>query len=642
MILTKHTLVLLFFASLHTTMCGILGYIKLNESVQIPSELLARGLETLTQRGPDNKNHVENENCWLGHTRLSIIDTSQTAHQPMSDISGRYTLIFNGEIFNFKELRLELQNKGFQFSTSSDTEVLLKLLIIEGKSALNRLNGFFSFCFFDKLENKYLLGRDRFGVKPFVYAINENRLIFGSEIKALLKCNVDKTINYNALTNFFCYSYIPAPQSIFLAIKKLLPGHLITVENGQINIESYYHYYPTKQPFTGSYEEAKKKLNELLLDATHKRLISDVPIGSFLSGGIDSSIISLLASKATENLHTFSLGFKDEPIYDETKYAELVAKKIKSNHTTFSLTNDDLLQNFEQALNYFDEPFADSSALNMFILSKLTKQKVTVALSGDGADELFSGYNKHKALFAARQQSLSNLLIKNAGGIVNLLPQSRSTKIGNISRQLEKYRKGLQLSEPNRYLYWASFMDENLAMKLSNNGAFNSSEHLFFLKEPINQFTTYLYYDFNLVLPNDMLRKVDAMSMANALEVRTPFLDFRIVEFGFSLPDHYKIDKNNRKKILKDTFRNELPKEIYRRGKHGFEVPLYKWFTGELSDYLNTTVFNQSLIEDQGILNWNSVAHIKEQLYSSNPKDSVYNTWALLSFQHWYKRYICD
>jgi asparagine synthase (glutamine-hydrolysing) len=623
-------------------MCGILGHINWNSTKKIDSEAMLKGLSTLNKRGPDHTNHYADHNCWLGHTRLSILDTSTIAHQPMCDTSGRYTIIFNGEIFNFHSLRQELKQQGIQFETSSDTEVLLQLLITEGKSAINKLNGFFSFCFYDRAENKYVLARDRFGIKPFVYSLTPDGIIFASEIKALLACGISKTINKNALTNFFRFSYIPGPESIFSAIQKLQPGSLVVIQNGIPTFEKYYDFYPPQTPFTGTYVDAQKQLYELLLDATNKRLISDVPIGTFLSGGIDSSVISLLASKLNPSLHTFSLGFKDEPIYDETKYAELVAKKINSNHTVFNVTNDELLTHFEDALNYLDEPFADSSALNMFILSKYTKNKITVALSGDGADELFSGYNKHKALFNAISPSIKNTLLRNLGSASQLLPQSRTSKIGNLSRQINKYADGLKLTPQERYIHWASFMEKQVAFRLTQNHNKDSIDYLTYLNQPIDNFSTYLYYDFNLVLSNDMLHKVDAMSMAHGLEVRTPFLDYRVVEFGFSLPDHFKIDQQHRKKILKDTFKTELPSELFERAKHGFEVPLYKWFMKDLKNYLEMNVFNRALIKEQGLLNWESVLEIKKQLYSSNPKDSVYNTWALLSFQHWYKRYICD
>lgn len=620
-------------------MCGIIGHISLiGEQISLNNEMTV-ALNSIAKRGPDAFAYKQFDSSIIGHVRLSIIDTSESANQPLVDETGNYWIIFNGEIFNYKELKARLISQGIVFKTQSDTEVLLQLLITKGTEALNDLNGFFSFCFYNKKNNTYLIARDRFGVKPLVYSLNETTLTFASEIKALFPFGIKKSINRSALNLYFQYSYIPEPNSIFESVNKLLPGHYIEVKNGTISIEKYYHYYPAKTKFEGSYDKAKDGVKTLLQDSVEKRLISDVPIGSFLSGGIDSSIISLLASKYTKNLYTFSLGFKDEPYFDETKYANLVAKKINSNHTVFSLSNSDLLAHFEEAMDYFDEPFADSSALNMFILSKNTKKHITVALSGDGADELFSGYNKHQALFEASQTSLKNSLIKSFGGLAKVLPQSRNNKIANTARQLLKYQKGLLLSDNERYFEWAKFMSGNLANDLVKETIKNNEKSFFFEKKEIEDFNDYLYYDFNLVLPNDMLRKVDAMSMANSLEVRTPFLDYRLVEFVFSLPSHFKIDKNNRKKILKDSFRDELPQELFSRGKHGFEVPLYKWFNNELKSYLLENVFNKKLIEEQNLLNWDAVDSIQKQLFSSNPKDSVYNTWALLSFQRWYNRY---
>ncbi len=620
-------------------MCGILGYINLDgEPLHLEKEMTL-ALATLNKRGPDAQIIKKFDSSILGHARLSIIDTSDSAHQPFSDPSSNYWLIFNGEIFNFQQIKDRLKSSGIEFTTQSDTEVLLQLLIQKGKEALHELNGFFSFCFYNKKNNTYLIARDRFGVKPLIYSMDEKHIIFSSEIKAILSIKKEKSINKEALSLYFQHSYIPEPLTIFNSIFKLLPGNLIEIKNGHCQIEKYYEYYPAKNKFNGSYEKAQEGIYQLLSDAVEKRLISDVPIGSFLSGGVDSSIVSLLASRHSSNLHTFSLGFKDEPYFDETKYANLVAKKIQSNHTVFSLSNNDLLEHFEEALDYFDEPFADSSALNMFILSKYTKKHITVALSGDGADELFSGYNKHHALFQASQHSLKNVLIKNFGGIVSVLPQSRDGLLSNKARQILKYQKGLTLSDNERYFEWAKFMETPLANQLVNNSSLKNNRPYFFEKTVIKDFNDYLFYDFNLVLPNDMLRKVDAMSMANSLEVRTPFLDYRLVEFVFSLPSSFKIDSKNRKKILKDTFRDDLPKEIFTRGKHGFEVPLYKWFNNELKSYLLENVFNKELIENQNILNWDAVNQIQQQLFSSNPKDSVYNTWALLSFQCWFSRY---
>ena len=303
------------------------------------------------------------------------------------------------------------------------------------------------------------------------------------------------------------------------------------------------------------------------------------------------------------------------------------------------MSNDDLYEHYEDALNYFDEPFADSSALNMFILSKETKQRVTVALSGDGADELFSGYNKHQALWLADQNGAKNKLVKTFGSsIASFFPKSRNGKWSNKARQLDKFSKGLKLSKNKRYVQWASFMNDEVSEQLTMN-KFIIREGISYLNKPISDFNDYLHFDFELVLQGDMLRKVDAMSMAHGLEVRTPFLDYRLVDLVFSMPSKFKINGNERKRILKDTFIDELPNEIFNRGKHGFEVPLLKWFLGPMKQTLDKEVFNRELILSQGFLNWETVNLIQKKLYSKNPEDAVYNTWALLSFQKWLQNY---
>jgi asparagine synthase (glutamine-hydrolysing) len=620
-------------------MCGIVGVISDNPLDESIDKTIRFAVQKLSKRGPDFQDVLINENSALGHARLSILDTSEVSNQPMLDATGRYSIVFNGEIFNFKELRQDLIQTGVAFNTDSDTEVLLQLLIKEGKNGILKLNGFFAFCFWDNHSNSALLARDRFGIKPLLYRFENKQLIFASEIKAILPFQITREINFKALNSFFRYNYIPAPESIFTGIHKVMPACLIEWKGGEITIEKYYSYYPSDTTFKGSYGSAVQGVRSLLIDSTHQRMISDVPLGSFLSGGVDSSIVSAIAAKETKQLNTFSIGFKDQPQFDETKYANEVAKHIKSNHTVFSLSNDDLLSHFEDTLTYLDEPFADSSALNMFILSKRTKEQVTVALSGDGADEMFSGYNKHEALFFSDQRTAKNQMIKNLGGIASILPKSRNSKWSNKFRQLDKYHKGLKLTPNDRYLEWASFMDSGQVSRLLKGG--NAIQEFEFLNCSTGSFNDYLYYDFNLVLEGDMLRKVDSMSMANGLEVRSPFMDYRLVDYVFSLPPEFKIDANSRKKILKDAFKSDLPSSIFSRGKKGFEVPLQEWFKNELASYLDEKVFNQELIIEQGILNWKEVLAIKQKLHSSNPNEAVYNTWALLSFQHWYNSYVC-
>ncbi len=618
-------------------MCGIVGVVYYPQENKEKEPFIKLALQQLNKRGPDYATYKSTNTGFLGHARLSIIDTSAEANQPMQDESGRYTIIFNGEIYNFQSIRDRLSAKGIQFRTHSDTEVLLKLFIEKKEKALEELDGFFSFCIYDKQEDEYFIARDRFGIKPLLYYQDNEQFIFASEMKAILQFPIDKNIDNHSLTQYFQFNYIPEPNSIFRKVKKLLPSHFIRLKNNKLEIKKYYSYYINQTPSTDTYEQAQKRIRELLFQSVEKRMIADVPVGSFLSGGIDSSIVATIGAKLNPNLHTFSIGFKDEPFFDETKYAELVAKKINTKHTVFSLSNNDLFQHFEQVLDYIDEPFADSSTINVYILSKQTRKQVTVALSGDGADELFSGYNKHKALYLADQKNIKNILIKSGSPFYKLLPKSRQNKWGNIARQLDKYATGLKLTRNERYINWASFMKREQAERLVNS---SSSSGRYTLPIEIKNINDVLYCDFNLVLTNDMLKKVDSMSMANSLEVRTPFLQHELVEYVFSLPEQYKIDSKNTKKILKDAFRIDLPEELYNRSKHGFEIPLLKWFKYELKDYLEQNVFNQSLIEEQGYLNWSEVLQIKKQLHSSNPNDAVSATWALIVFQHWVKKYL--
>lgn len=620
-------------------MCGIVGVINHSLNQEVLTKFMRISLERLTKRGPDFQSAYQNDKVALGHARLSIIDTTEAANQPFWDESKRYCIVFNGEIFNFKSLKKNLEREGVIFHTNSDTEVLLHLLILRGEKALQELNGFFAFCFYDQKTGESLIARDRYGIKPLLYHIEDNTIIFGSELKSVMPFLEEKEIDKSSLQYYFKFNYIPTPYTILKNVRKLNGGEYLKINESGITKEKYYEIDLKSKPFQGDYNAAKKEVYNMLEEATQLRMISDVPLGSFLSGGIDSSIVSTIAAKHTKHLNTFSIGFKDEPYFDETNFANLVAKNIKSEHTVFSLSNNDLLEHFNDALAYLDEPFADSSALNMFILSKETRKSVTVALSGDGADELFSGYNKHEALWMADRGGVKNNLVKTFGGVASiLLPASRDSNLGNVGRKLSKFSNGLKLSAAERYVEWASFMGTDASEKLTSE-KFNLRTDLTYLTNDVNDFNDYLFRDFQLVLQGDMLRKVDAMSMANSLEVRTPFLDYRLVDLVFSMPSEFKIGKGDRKRILKDAFKSELPKEIFNRGKHGFEVPLRKWFNVELKETLSREVFNRDLIESQGFLNWEEVANIQKKLYSSNPGDAVYNTWALLGFQRWLSNY---
>ncbi len=626
-------------------MCGIAGILAFNENGKNYLPKINLAVSSLHKRGPDNNDIYLHNNVALGHTRLSVIDTSDMASQPFTDETGRYTIIYNGEVYNFPELKEQLIKKGVKFLTHCDTEVLLYLYIQEGPSFLNRLNGFFAFAIYDKVEESLFIARDRSGIKPLLIYQDNDKLMFASEMKALISLGIPKEIDAVSLYSYLQLNYIPGTASIFKNVRKLVPGYYMYIKENKITEKQYY-----KIPFESgnyqniSYASAKEKLFQLLNESVKKRLISDVPLGAFLSGGIDSSIIVALASQHTRQLNTFSIGFKDEPLFDETYYAELVAKKYNTNHTVFRLTNDDLFSVLHNVLEYTDEPFADSSALAVYILSKYTRKHVKVALSGDGADEMFAGYNKHMAEYKARNGGILNNLIKWSSPVWNILPQSRNTRFTNKIRQFSRFAKGVGLSPQERYWRWCSFADENEVSKLLSSG-FDKNTYLQrksglikYIKDD-RGINDVLYSDMYLVLQNDMLVKVDMMSMANSLEVRVPFLDYELVNFVFSLPSEYKIDDKRRKIILKDTFREHLPEEIHNRGKQGFEVPLLKWFRTELRSMITDDLLENNFIENQNIFNLKEINNLKTTLFSDNPGDIHARIWGLLVFQHWWKKY---
>jgi len=632
-------------------MCGITGIFALNENGNAFLSRIPDALSCLEKRGPDAEGIFIQDRVALGHRRLSIIDLSEGGKQPMTDDSGRYTIVFNGEFFNYQEHRQAMRSLGVSFSTDSDTEVLLKLFIQEGPSCLQKINGFFALAIYDANEKSLFLARDRMGVKPLLMYSDADKIIFASEMKALLAYGIERDIDQDSLFTYFQLNYIPGKNSIFQKVKKLSPGHYLIVNQQETKEIPYYEIPNPDEKYIQSvsggldYQAQQIQLRELLTEAVRIRLVSDVPLGAFLSGGIDSSVIVALAAKLRPHLDTFSIGYKDEPFFDETHYAKLVAEKYKTNHTVFSLTNDDLYENLFKVLDYIDEPFADSSALPVHILSMHTRKHVTVALSGDGADEMFAGYNKHKAEYLCRENTMGNLLLRAVSPALKIFPASRNSFLGNKVRQMRRYYEGLQFDEKDRYWRWCAITGEQEAMQLFKNQQISPSYRLrkaeilrkIHRKGDMNEV---LLTDMELVLPNDMLTKVDLMSMANSLEVRNPFLDYRVVNFAFGLPLSSKIDRYGRKKILKDAFRAELPQEIYQRGKKGFEVPLLKWFKTELRPLIEKDLLNDEFIISQGVFNVHEIRKLKAQLFSSDPEDIQARIWNLIVFQYWWKKHI--
>lgn len=625
-------------------MCGICGIYDFKNKAEKWRQTLGKSNLLLKNRGPDNEGIFIEKNIGLAHTRLSVIDTSEAANQPLTDFTNQYTIIFNGEFYDYQIHRNILEKKGYKFKTQSDTEVLLNMFIDKGESFLSEINGCFSLAIYNKKDESLFIARDRFGIKPLVFYVDNDKIIFASEIKAILAFNIPKLLNSNALQLYLYLNYIPAPLTIFEKINKLLPGHFIKVVKNTIEIKQYY-CINNKVNNEIKIIDAVDVFRNLLENSVKRRLVSDVPVGTFLSGGIDSSVITAIASKYSAKLNTFSVGFKEDKFYDETSSAQIIANKFNTNHTVFSLSRNDLLNEVAKVLDYLDEPFADSSAIAVSALCGLTKQFVTVALSGDGADELHAGYNKHYAHYLAINGGYKNLIAKSPLPFLSILPKSRNSNFSNKVRQAQRYGRGLSKNDKERYWYWSTFAEDkyvNNLLKSNNNNYFNKNKsdsyRIEILKNVNSDFNSILLTDMNLVLPNDMLFKVDMMSMMHGLEVRVPMLDHTIVDYVFSLPAAFKIDKSSRKKLLRLAFADLLPPEIIEKPKHGFEVPLLPWLRNELKPMIDD-LLNETFISSQNIFNYCEIKKQKKLLHSVSPSESPVHLWNLLVFQIWWNKY---
>lgn len=620
-------------------MCGIYGFISKTDD----KDQLESSTNSLFRRGPDASGCYFASPLGLGHRRLSIIDLS-SGGQPMLAEDKSVVLVFNGEIYNFLSVKKELESLGFLFITSSDTEVILKAYQAWGlKTCLDKLEGMFAFALWDEKLQKLFVVRDRFGEKPLYYIQNEQGFYFASELKAFKGHYSKERLSKTALNLFFSLSYIPAPHTIFQDVYKLEPGHYLEVEkNGEYEIKRFYdlkcivqeNY--TKQIL--DYDQAKKKLRELLFASVEERMISDVPLGSFLSGGIDSSIVSAIMAKLSKQpIKTFSIGFK-EKTYDESKRAELVANHIGSEHTLHILGHEELLAVVDETMSYFDEPFGDSSAIPSMMVAKKSREKVTVVLTGDCADELFGGYEKYLGKhYAEKYNSYPKPLRTIFETGIKFVPHTNLTN--HTLRKVKKVIKSASLSPNERYLSLASLgypKKEKIGL-LNEMYQEEVSENIlkhFNLLSISDELTQTFYSDINLVLEGDMLAKVDRACMLNSLEARVPFLDSKIVDFSFQLPHEFKIQGTNKKRILKDTFADLLPSETFTFSKMGFGVPLRIWFKNELNKEL-LSLLNKEVIVQQGIFNWNFIDNLLNEHLSSKENHSS-KLWLLFVFQKWY------
>jgi asparagine synthase (glutamine-hydrolysing) len=576
----------------------------------------------------------------------------------MCNEDGTIWLVFNGEIYDFQELRERLKTNGHTLKSHTDTETIIHLFEEEGIDCLNYLNGMFSFALWDGREQKLWLGRDRLGIKPINYYWNGRQFVFASEIKAIL-CDPDvsREIDPEALDLYLTLNYIPAPWTIFKNIRKLMPGTYLVAEKGKVTVETYWDVpvgaekredTPTRSAPGEETGDFKKTLYALLEGAVKRRLISDVPLGAFLSGGIDSSIIvALMAKNSTRPVKTFSIGYKDLPAFDETKYAREVAKFNKTEHQEFKLGYKDILEAFPAVLETLDEPFADSSAVPTFIVSRETRRHVTVALSGDGGDELFAGYRMYLGEYWSQYYAKIPRLFRDGliAPLINALPDARDKPSLEMVRRMKKFIRGMSIAFPDRYYGWREIFPFSTRQELLNQPP---EENLYLnlarkmVEEEKDRFdgdiiNLMLYMDVKGLLPGDMLTKVDRMSMANSLEVRVPFLDHTFAEYVFQLKGHMKLKGKNRKYILMETFKDLLPPSLHRRPKWGFEMPIGAWLRKELK-FLIDEYLSEDRIRKQAFFNYEIVKGLINH-HMNGRQDTSWHLWNLIVFQHWYKTY---
>jgi asparagine synthase (glutamine-hydrolysing) len=624
-------------------MCGIAGFADRNARVgdaagaERDFALLHAMCDVIRHRGPDDEGiHVE-PGVGLGMRRLSIIDLS-TGHQPIHNEDRRIWIVFNGEIYNYRELRCDLEARGHAFYTSSDTETIVHAFEQWGSDAFRRLRGMFGLAIWDGRSRELWLARDRSGIKPLYYAEADGRLYFGSELKSVLAgAPIDRRLDPTSLDHFLSFLYTPRDRSILEGVRKLPPGHWLRWSAGRISVEPYWRI-ASEETFNGSESDAVDALHGVLADAVKSHLVSDVPLGAFLSGGIDSSIVVGLMAQASSRVTTFSIGF-DEPEFDELPYARTVARHFGTDHHEF-VVRPDAVTILDRLIGHFDEPFADASAIPTWYVSEIARQHVTVVLSGDGGDELFGGYDRY--LPHPRVAAFDRLPIPGKSRLAAvawpMLPHGTRGK---------NYLRHVSRGDEGRYLDSVAFFqaDEKRAM-LSPDiqralGGYDSER---MLARHFERFATLpmharmMRFDFETYLPEDVLTKVDRMSMAHSIESRVPLLDNEVIDLASSLPASLKIRDGRRKHVLKEVAARFLPHEILERRKQGFGVPIGSWFRGNLRDLFHDVLLSPRT-RQRGYFSTPFVDRIVREHLSAT-RDHTLRLWQLLVFELWQRQYL--
>ncbi len=615
-------------------MCGIAGFFGIEDR-----GIIRKMISAIAYRGPDNIEVFCKENLCLGHARLSILDLKQEANQPFVD--EEFIIVYNGEIYNFQNLK-ELYLKDISFKTNCDTEVIVKMFRKYGVAMLDKIHGMFAMAIYNQKTETLFMARDRTGKKPLYYTNTPKSFVFASELKALrYHPEVSSEVDLDALNSYLTYDYVPAPASILKDVKKFFPGHYMLVENGEIkHYESYWDMSYEKS--TLSFEEARLQLDNLLDNATQRRLISDVPLGVFLSGGLDSSAVAFYAQKnSTSRIKTFSIGF-EEKSYDESDYASKVSKYLGTDHTFDILTEATAKSLIEPISGLIDEPFADASIIPTYYLSKITRNQVTVALGGDGSDELFLGYPTFQA------HHFKNFIPRIAlSALRNLCDAILPVSDRDISFdfKIKQFLRGLTGTDKETHQLWLgsflpgekhTLLTDEVIGHLGNENGLSPIYYYFQKTENLNSLDRAGYYYCKTYLVDDILFKVDRASMYNSLEVRAPFLDTDVVEFANSLPWNFKQRRLSGKYILKKTMDGKIPHEVIYRPKKGFGLPLSRWLRSDLGEMVKE-MFSETMMS-HNFFNQNKISEMVKQ-----HENSSYNhrkqLWNLFMFQLWYWKF---
>lgn len=619
-------------------MCGISGYWDIEKKLN--KEKLKSTVQTMNEcikyRGPDEEGIYQKDSFCMGMRRLSIIDL-KSGSQPVFNEDHSIAVVYNGEIYNYKKLRKELIEKGHTFVTNTDTEVITHAFEEYGTKSFDMFDGMFAFALYEVEKNVLYLVRDRMGEKPLYYSATENYIIFGSELKCLLSTGrIEKKISTRALNQFLQLTYIPAPLSIYENIFKLRPGHFIRFSENGDKEDTEYWDIPVCQLTNWQYKDAVKQLQKILEASVKQRMISDVPLGAFLSGGVDSASIVGLMSRAADNpIETFTIGFSVKG-YDERKRAKKAAQYNNTIHHEKVIEYENFPVAMQTIMEHMDEPFADASELSTFLLSGFTKKRVTVVLTGDAGDELFAGYNKYLADYYGKLYRKIPKVVKNR--VINPLlgkcdsMQSLVRKAGKVIENAEKNPK-----ERHKALMHMGIKEDDMVQLMTTSyvdaGSLDFIDKYYEKHRTATELQKTLYTDIKVVLEGDMLVKVDRMSMLHSLETRIPLLAKDIVEFAMSLPDEYKLRRKKRKRILKDAMRPLMPKRFDKHPKSGFEIPIGEWMRNEMRDELER-LLSRGRIEKQGIFNFEYIERIMEEHFK-NEKNRRDELWVLYIFEKW-------